>query len=729
MISEIKLKDVATYKDEKLAPKKINFIYGNNGTGKTTISRFIENTEETKFSKSKIAFDESGECNKLTYNQDFVKINFNLETGLRGIYTFGEESEEKYKLIERRKKDKDELKIKSVQNKTKIESINSNNLDIKNKITDKLWDTLKKKYCNNTPELYKGYLGKKEQFFAKCISIDYTDDILDYDKIVKEYNLLYKEEPVEKSLLQLLDFKSFISLKNSDIFQTEIIENKDIKLSKLIDDLNNGNWVEEGLSYLEQSDNKCPFCQQDVTKEFISKIYSLYDGKYKKDKDDFFLKRNCLISKIDELKKFILENASLIDESELVANTNSYCDKVIEELLKKEKNLKYKCKFSNDDKIFDKFEKRISEINNLIIENNKKIKEISTSRQKLSDDAWKFLRNNCETELKEYFEKVEKNNTELKKIKEENETINKSINEIDIEIKKLEDSITSITKTITQINATLEKFNYTNFKLIENLDHLTYSIIRPDGSNASSTLSEGEFSFISFLYFYNLIFGSRTRSGLEEDHIIVIDDPVTSMDSNTLFIISTLIRELIELCLNDRRHIKQLFIFSHNLYFFKEVTYGYDDARKRLNRENVEFVVVSKVNGESQIKSFGCTNPIKTSYELLWNKLREKEFDDDSIQNTMRRILEQFLKMVDYGGPNNRNTELINMFDDVDKPIVKSLLSYINDGSHSIMDDLYISRDAAANENALKIFKQIFIKLGFKDHYNRMMNETEEEDK
>ena len=201
------------------------------------------------------------------------------------------------------------------------------------------------------------------------------------------------------------------------------------------------------------------------------------------------------------------------------------------------------------------------------------------------------------------------------------------------------------------------------------------------------------------------------------------------MDSNTLFIISTLIRELIELCLNDRRHIKQIFIFSHNLYFFKEVTYGYDDGRKKLYRENVEFSVVSKVNGNSKIKSFDCVNPIKTSYELLWNKLREKEFEDDSIQNTMRRILEQFLKMIDYGGPNNRNTDLINLFDDVEKPIVKSLLSYINDGSHSIMDDLYISRDEVANENALKIIKQIFIKLGFKDHYNRMMNEIDEDDK
>ena len=85
--------------------------------------------------------------------------------------------------------------------------------------------------------------------------------------------------------------------------------------------------------------------------------------------------------------------------------------------------------------------------------------------------------------------------------------------------------------------------------------------------------------------------------------------------------------------------------------------------------------------------------------------------------------------MIDYGGPNNRNTELINKFEDVEKPIVKSLLSYINDGSHSILDDLYISRDATANEKALNIFKQIFVKLGFKNHYNRMMNENDNEDK
>ena len=96
----------------------------------------------------------------------------------------------------------------------------------------------------------------------------------------------------------------------------------------------------------------------------------------------------------------------------------------------------------------------------------------------------------CHEEIEATLQYAEenKNNIELKRVIEDNETINNSIRKIDVEVKKLEDSITSITKTITQINTTLEKFNFTNFKLKENEDHLTYSIIRPDGSNASSTL-------------------------------------------------------------------------------------------------------------------------------------------------------------------------------------------------------------------------------------------------
>jgi wobble nucleotide-excising tRNase len=62
------------------------------------------------------------------------------------------------------------------------------------------------------------------------------------------------------------------------------------------------------------------------------------------------------------------------------------------------------------------------------------------------------------------------------------------------------------------INAMLESFGFTSFKLTTagQMDHL-YEIVREDGSNAMSTLSEGEKSFITFLYFYNLIRGSHAE--------------------------------------------------------------------------------------------------------------------------------------------------------------------------------------------------------------------------
>lgn len=44
MIKKIALQNIATYHNHvEICPKKINFIYGNNGSGKTTISNLIGN--------------------------------------------------------------------------------------------------------------------------------------------------------------------------------------------------------------------------------------------------------------------------------------------------------------------------------------------------------------------------------------------------------------------------------------------------------------------------------------------------------------------------------------------------------------------------------------------------------------------------------------------------------------------------------------------------------------
>jgi wobble nucleotide-excising tRNase len=161
VIKSIKIKSVATYEEELLESKKINFIFGNNGTGKTTITRLIENPDEIRFLNSKIEYDETGECNRLIYNQDFVKSNFNNETQLRGIYTFGEESEEKYKQIELLKNKKEELEKSKLYKESSIVALKDDSENKKKDLYDNLWEKYKKRYCDKMPELFKGNIWSK----------------------------------------------------------------------------------------------------------------------------------------------------------------------------------------------------------------------------------------------------------------------------------------------------------------------------------------------------------------------------------------------------------------------------------------------------------------------------------------------------------------------------------------------------------------------------------------
>ncbi|CAH0122830.1 hypothetical protein PAE9249_05442 [Paenibacillus sp. CECT 9249] len=88
----------------------------------------------------------------------------------------------------------------------------------------------------------------------------------------------------------------------------------------------------------------------------------------------------------------------------------------------------------------------------------------------------------------------------------------------------------------------------------------------------NQTLSEGEKTFVTFLYFMHLLNGSNNRDLITENKVVVIDDPISSLDSNVLFIVSNLILKLIDDIRNNQNNIVQLFVLTHNVYFHKEVT-------------------------------------------------------------------------------------------------------------------------------------------------------------
>src|SRR5690606_3411522 len=108
--------------------------------------------------------------------------------------------------------------------------------------------------------------------------------------------------------------------------------------------------------------------------------------------------------------------------------------------------------------------------------------------------------------------------------------------------------------------------------------------------------------------------------------------------------------------------------------------------RKQGCRAHETFWIVRKQENVSLLTLYDH-NPIKTSYELLWAQVRAADRANLTIQNTLRRILESYFKLLG----NMDRDEIVAMFEGRDKQICASLFSWVNDGSHAVHDDLYIS--------------------------------------
>ena len=84
----------------------------------------------------------------------------------------------------------------------------------------------------------------------------------------------------------------------------------------------------------------------------------------------------------------------------------------------------------------------------------------------------------------------------------------------------------------------------------------------------------------------------------------------------------------------------------------------------------------------------------------------------------MRRIIENYFGMLG----NRKNDYIVENFSSPEeKTICRSLLAWINDGSHSIPDDLFIDSYTDAVQRYKKVFKEIFENSGNIAHYNMMM--------
>lgn len=146
---------------------------------------------------------------------------------------------------------------------------------------------------------------------------------------------------------------------------------------------------------------------------------------------------------------------------------------------------------------------------------------------------------------------------------------------------------------------------------------------------------------------------------------------------------------------------------------------SFNNSRTEKALKDETFWVVRKPAKRSILEGHD-RNPIRTSYELLWSEVRNPNPSLLTIQNVMRRILENYFKF--FGGiePRDICAKMLGK----ERTICNSLLSWVNDGSHYAQDDIYVSLDQAAIQSYLKVFHLIFKLAEHEAHYKMMMGDA-----
>ncbi len=744
-ISQIVLKNAATF-DENGASFKdlnfINFIYGANGSGKTPTSSFLKNlaeniTPEDKFANSEIEWH-NGESLKIeVYNKQFKEEQFR-NSQVKGIFTLGKKTNENLENIESKKESINKENEKKIKNEKILQDLTQEKKEKEKDFTDSCWEKLYKKNEEDFKETLEGFKRKekfKEKILEKFKNNEHNEsEIVRLEELKENIGIVFSKNQIELVPLEC-NLTDSDSIENHSIWEQKIVGSGDVAIADLIKKLSNEDWVAQGREYLSKDGNACPFCQQEtITEEFKKQLESYFDTSYQESTEtikekikDYASRTAEVLERLDEIVKTEQNNlqTKLNTESfkRIIETLRSKINGNWQKMCDKSKEMSRSFKLESTKNEIKEIRDLIDKANQQITNHNEMIKDIKNQKEICVEQTWKFLVNEFKSDIQEYNKKhcgLEKG---IKKFENEISEIEGKIEELENEIRELEKTMVSIRPIVNEINALLKGYGFTNFSLACTEDEKSYRIQREDGQLVGETLSEGEVTFITFLYYYHLTKGSLKENDISKNKVLVIDDPISSLDSNILFIVSVLVKDLMKETMEEKTNIKQVIILTHNTYFYKEITLEYDLKRYQ---GKYSFWIIKKDSNISKIEKFG-ENPIKNSYELLWQEVRwakEKQAKENniswvSLQNVMRRIIEYYFRIL---GGFKHNDSLSEYFKNIEeKQVFNSFISWFNDGSHGISDDLFVQSQDTSIEIYLKVFENIFKETGHEVHYKMMM--------
>lgn len=754
--------NAATFHGVDVTPTLINFFYGNNGTGKTTIARLIDEKDTEIGQPTDITWQagkSADDYSLLIYNQRFVDVNFRDYGKLKGVFTVGEKNNAIRDEVAEKTTQRAEQEKENGDNTIAQERKDADRKTLLEQFQTLCWSK-SKSIREEFPDTQEGYKRPISKFAERVLQLS---NPVQHD--LGELRTLY-ETAFDKNAAAYTEFQptganaKLKGTRGNELLGKAITSSSDTPFADFIKAIGATDWVRRGHEhYTEAADGKCPYCQQRLPEGFEDDIASCFDAQYQTDIDDLKTFQEAYISDMQGFLDVLngnLQNAypklDLMEYKAKVALLEKTIQINIQRIADKLKEPSTVITLENVKTLRDEINTLIEGFNKQIQTNNEIVGLIRTKKNECITQVWELIAFTLQSDISAYKARrktLDDEITALMKLIADGEKASRDLRD---KIAELNKQIVSTAPTIKSINDLLRDSGFQGFTIKEKRGvPNAYEVVRQDGTVANN-LSEGERNFIAFLYFYHLVRGAHSDTDVSKDKIVVIDDPVSSMDSSVLFIVSTLVREMVGVCFNNTEYredkkevqgdyIKQILILTHNVYFHREITYN-----QTSRFQCVSFFVVNKASNNSSVRL--CVrqsqkvpteqenfNPVQNSYAALWGEYREVD-TAIPMMNVIRRILEYyFMQLCGYDGVDIRKRVLEEHKDKfVETPaeglpdytkwhLATAMLSYISANSVGFSDGLNYVDDCADIELYKTVFKMIFEALEQEQHYRMMMGE------
>lgn len=679
--------------------ERFNLIYGINGSGKTTLSRLFTclnegNSREFPDLKYEIITDAGKfrqgtqySCQIRVFNSEYVRNNIGQIDGiLNPIYIIGKENKSLVESIE-----KDKVRLFTLEKERDIKCSEIEKLkkskgeiftDIATKISESAYGAKIRTYNKR----------KAEDAYGKLVPFEQLTD-LELEYLSKEMNMvalkfisdhtppIIKIRSNRKTLFEAIEYllKSASSLTQKNTISSTI--DRLVKNSEL------ANWIERGREiHKKNEDPKCEYCRQIIPEEREKELASHFN------KSDSDLKEK--INQSIKLTKIVIEEIETIKN---LRNIDLYPE--------------FKDEWSHNVNIIDEErEKILSILNEVNVALKEKLNrrtqnyriELTTPSNSTWDVAWQSIKsliqkNNVESEnyqqrLDRNFEKIQKHflgeiDDSIKEIKNK---INKLRHQIEIYTNgNLENNEIGINDLMRRIKENQAKVSNSH-RAADDLSQKLASFLGRDDlkfesegegyrimrfGRAAKRLSEGEKTAIAFLYF---VVGLQDQDFNINDGIVVIDDPISSLDSSSMYQAFSYLKE-------SSKEAKQLFLLTHNFEFLKLILDWFHHLGKnKTTYWMLHCSITDKTIRETEIKLLDKAlvenkNELAYLIKILINFRSDGTIDQSyPIPNIMRKVLETFLENHSSGKNLYEKLEKV----DFDKTKKHAIYKFTNDQSH-----------------------------------------------